>query len=184
MVRSRTRKRKAVTSREPSGRPSRTDPAALVACSPAEVRRLRDAALAGMQSAEWGTELGRLFLNGKINAPCFAAGKRWAELATNYRDAIGAPQPSPKAASIERRGHTGAVDPDSESGAKQAARDRETVLNYTDAHRALSGAGMLSEQAVRAACERNELVTGVHALGLLNVGLSRLSLFWGLTTER
>lgn len=167
--------------REPSGRPSRSDPNAPVACAPAEVRRLRDAALAQMQDHKWGTELGRLFLNGKINAPCFAAGTRWAELATSYRNALNAPQPSPKAASIERRGHTQPVDPDSDSGAKQAENDRQIVLDFGAAHKVLTGLGMVTEQAVRAACESNEATLGHYALEALKRGLTGLSLHWGLT---
>lgn len=181
MARAKQRKRNSLIKREPSGRPSRSDPNAPKACAPAEVRRLRDAALAQMQDHKWGTELGRLFLNGKISAPCFAAGTRWAELVASYRNALSAPQPSPKAASIERQGHTQPIDPDSESGAKRVEIDRQTVLDFTDAHRVLTSLGMLAEQAVRSACERGEPVLGHYALEALNRGLVGLSGHWGLT---
>src|SRR5262249_5216639 len=75
--------------RDPNGRRARArnagDPA------PAQVKRLRDAALAGLQSQEWGSELGRLFLAGKIGPELYAAGRRWGECVARYRAALGAP---------------------------------------------------------------------------------------------
>ena len=73
----------------PSGRLSRAGEQEEI--SPALVRRLRDQALNSVKDPEWGTELGRMFLFGKIEAPLYAAGKRWAGLAANYYRAIGAP---------------------------------------------------------------------------------------------
>ena len=77
-------RRKSLALREPNGRPQR--PPELP--PPSEVRRLRDAALSGMRDSTWGTELGRLYLVGKITATMFAAGKRWGELAVMYSQAL------------------------------------------------------------------------------------------------
>ncbi len=54
--------------REPNGRRSRVLTRSAPQFAPTEVKRLRDAALAGMQNPEWGSELGRLLLAGKLEA--------------------------------------------------------------------------------------------------------------------
>lgn len=100
-------RRKAIAKREPNGRIQRDPPLP----PPSEVRRLRDAALSGMRDPTWGTELGRLYLVGKITATMFAAGKRWGELASQYSQALCSPAPDPKAICLERMGGS-PIDPD------------------------------------------------------------------------
>ena len=56
---------------------------------PAQVRRLRDAAMAGLRDPEWGTELGRLYLEGTITAAMYAAGKDWREKAAKFVGSLG-----------------------------------------------------------------------------------------------
>ena len=167
--------------REPSGRLSRSRFDEDMACSPAQVRRLRDAAAAGMSDPEWGTELGRLFLQGKVSAPNYAAGKWWAVLAVRARRAIDAPKEAPtKAAFVWGIGGRDA-DPDSDEGKKLAARDREDVMEFMAAHGALLGAGMLAERAVRSVCEDRKTVEGHQELISLNRGLSWLGEYRDLT---
>src|SRR5262245_23629179 len=104
--------------REPSGRRARAggEPA----LAPAQVRRLRDAALAGLQREEWGSELGRLLLTGRIGAELYAAGRRWAECTACYAAALGAPPPQPAPARFERANAAAPPDPASEAGAPPA----------------------------------------------------------------
>lgn len=167
--------------REPNGRRSRSQNQEPEACSPAQVRRLRDAAVAGMCDAEWGTELGRLFLQGKISAPQYAAGKWWAGLAVRARKAIDAPKEAPTKSAFVKGlgGHD--PDPDSEAGQQQAARDREAVMEFMAAHGALIGAGMLAERAVRMVCEDRKTVETHLQLLSLGRGLEWLHEYRDLT---
>lgn len=177
----RATKMKIVQIREPSGRPSRA--AEQKETAPAQVRRLRDAALAGMADQEWGTELGRLFLSGKITPPMYAAGKKWAERASRYQAAINCPV-GMRSASAERVGFSSPADPDSDEGQEQVKRDVGAVLAFQEAHAVLLGAGLIAERAVRGLCERDEAMTGeLHALAL-HRGLSWLAEYWGLTGGR
>lgn len=169
-------RRKSLAQREPNGRIQR-DPAIPPA---SEVRRLRDAALSGMRDPTWGTELGRLYLVGKITASMFAAGKRWAELATKYSQALCSPAPDPKALCLDRSGGE-SPDPDSYEGRKEARRHERAVTSFLDAHAALKTASALSERLVRSICERDELLPGYESLLSLKRGLTELAGFWGLT---
>lgn len=170
--------------REPSGKASRAAASDMKACSPGEVKRLRDAALAGMAAQEWGTELGRLFLAGKIGAPLFEAGKRFTVLLADYRVATGAPSPSAKAASYFRGGQSHPVDPDSEDGKKEAARHVKTVASMSEVHAVLIGAGKLPEHAVMSVCGYDEAPVGETGLIALNDGLLWIAKYWGLIVER
>jgi len=173
-------RRKNLAQREPNGRAQRT--AQLPA--PSEVKRLRDAALAGMRDPLWGTEIGRLFLAGKITSTMFAAGKRWAELASQYSQALCSPAPDPKAISLERAPSSTSHDPDSPEGRKEARRHARAVASFVDAHIALKDHGPATARIVRATCERGETITGHQELIALTSGLDRLAQFWGLTNQR
>lgn len=172
-------RRKSLSQREPNGRIQRVPqlpPAS-------EVRRLRDAALAGMRDPMWGTELGRLYLVGKINTSMYAAGKRWAELSVRYSQALCSPSPDPKAVLFDKAGGE-SPDPDSYEGRKEARRHEKAVASFIDAHVALMSASAASERAVRLTCERDSILVGHEALLSLLVGLSVLAGFWGLTESR
>jgi hypothetical protein len=170
---------KLVIVREPNGRLSRSTAEKVEACSPAEVRRLRDAAVRGARGEEWGTELGRLFLDGKLSAPLFETGKRWARLAKAVRDVIGAPGYPRVTGFVEKSfGHD--ADPDSKEGQRIADRDRMLVQEMTEAHGALIGAGMLAEQAVRWVCEDDKAVESYPQQIALERGLTWVATFWGL----
>jgi len=59
---------------------------------PTEVRRLVEAASAGLRDPIWCSEIGRLHLVGKITSAQFAAAKRWTELAASYSQACQSPR--------------------------------------------------------------------------------------------
>jgi hypothetical protein len=167
--------------REPSGRPSRAVADAVKPCSPAEVRRLRDAALANMHDEAWGWEIGRLFLQGKISADEFEAGKRWRRLVEAWRQATGMPKPSPKALAMFSGPRSEPADPDSDEGQKEIARARELTTAMMESHAVLVSFGLLAENAVRRTCESDFAPEGQEGLNQLVRGLGSLSVLWGLT---
>ncbi len=77
--------------REPNGRASRAGAVELL--PPTEMCRLFDAATTGLRDPQFGSMLGRVHLTGKITRAEFAAGKRWAELTTEYNIFCEAPRP-------------------------------------------------------------------------------------------
>jgi hypothetical protein len=170
--------------REPSGRRSRAITRSAPEFAPTEVKRLRDAALAGMQNPEWGSELGRLLLAGKLEPELYAAGQHWAECAMRYRQALDAPRPSPPPASLEPKSPAAAVDPATDAGQRQTARDVAAIAALKEAHAALRMAGVLAERVVRRVCEHEEAVCGTGEFVALRRGLLALALFWGMTRRR
>src|SRR6185369_15949737 len=66
------RKSRLVTAREPNGQPQRSR-----SLAPSEAKRIRDEAARKARQSEYGTELGRLWLDDKITAPMYEAGKKW-----------------------------------------------------------------------------------------------------------
>jgi hypothetical protein len=160
MARAGRKRNKLLLVREPNGRKSRALDEEQFA--PAQVKRLRDEALSGMADPEWGTELGRLFLDGTISAPMYGAGKWWAERASEYLAAIGAPPPDAKAVTLERRSPSEPPDPDSPAGLRAVAEDQEALAAMQEAHACLISAGALAEKAVRSLCERNEAPAGEY----------------------
>jgi hypothetical protein len=167
------RKTRLVQVREPSGRPSRAQDDHGRNYGPTEVRRLRDAALRGLRDAEWGTELGALFLEKKITGEMYGAGKWWADTAALYHSALDAPSPSPKALSVERGAQGSQPDTDSDEGRRRAAKDRQAVKDFREAHAVLRGGGLLAEWHVRALCEEN-----IRPLGALEMEVTIRGLAW------
>ena len=168
------RKKRFVTSREPSGRIQREQhPAA------SEVRRLRDIAVRDSRREEWGTELGRLYLEGSITAIMYAAGKRWRESATNYGKAIGVFPV--RGASLERGSRSSPPDPDSEEGQSQALREANAAEVFFEAHAVLVAVGMGAEMAVRKLCEDDSSLVGMRELINARSGLARLAEHYRLT---
>lgn len=168
------RKPRLFVLREPSGRMTRsgneTEPA------PVAVKRLRDAALRGTADQRWATELGRLYLDGRINEAMLLAGERWASIVRDYLEAIGAPADM-RSGALERGSIASPPDPDSERGQLMARRDRAAVRAMQEAHAVLCAAGKLAERAVRATCERNESVAGFDLVNLVR-GLGFLNELW------
>jgi hypothetical protein len=148
----RTTKPTLSIAREPSGRRARAGIEPELA--PTQIKRLRDAALAGLQSEEWGSELGRLLLTGRIGPDLYAAGRRWAECTMRYGAALGAPPPHPPPAPLERANSAAPPDPASEAGARLAARERAAVQTWREAHAVLRDGGTLAERMVRSVCDR------------------------------
>ena len=170
--------------REPSGRRSRVVTRSTPQFAPTEVKRLRDAALAGMQNPEWGSELGRLLLAGKVEPELYAAGQHWAECATRYRHALDAPRPNAPPARFEPKSPAAAVDPASAAGQKQTAREVAAIVALQEAHAALRTAGVLAERVVRRVCEHDEAVCGTSEFVALRRGLLALALFWGMMRRK
>lgn len=160
--------------RESSGRLSRAAERAVHAVSPAEAKRLRDAALRGMADPMWGTELGRLFLEGKLNEFHAEAGRRWHKLVLAYYRAIGAPMPWPKPLAFEL------IDPGRGTD-MPVANAKAIIADMRDAHGILISAGKLAEQAVRALCEDDLLPVGSDGLRAAQHGLMSLARHWRLT---
>jgi hypothetical protein len=166
--------------REPSGRLSRAGERREFA--PALVKRLRDKALRDVSDHRWGTELGRLFLEQKIDGPLFAAGERWRKLAAAYYAAIGAPQPTPRPLSMERGSHSAQPDPESAAGVIRLDAERRVIALMDRAHSVLVGAGKIAESVVRAVCERDENAAAFDLVYLTN-GLTALALHWRLIAD-
>lgn len=160
--------------REPNGRRQRERETA-----PTQVKRLRDAALLGMKDPEWGTELGRLFLNNAITPAMYAAGKRWREQVAIYHSAIGVFPVRTAGVEIGRGGSP--VDPDSPDGRKIAQREADGAERFFAAHAALMATDAMSERAVRNICEHNIMVEGFDELMKLRKGLLALVAHWDLT---
>lgn len=165
------RKRKSTVAREGNGRQQRGErPSA-----PTEVRRLRDAALCGMRDPEWGSELGRLYLQQQITAEMYAAGKKWCEDAAEWRGSIGI---FPiKSTSIDSR-RSCPPDPDSERGQYQVRRDQDAAERFFEAHSVL--VLFSAEAIVSKVCEDNQSLAGFAELQAFRRGLQKLADHYGL----
>jgi hypothetical protein len=171
-------KRKRLAIREPNGKPSRAGREREY--PPAQVKRLREAALSGLRDPEWGTELGRLLLNGVITDAMYAAGKRWAELAARYKNVLGIFPIKSSSAEGGSWGHQ--PDPDSPRGQEIAKADRNSMEAYFEAEAALvmhMGPGVLP--MVRSVCEEGQIPGGYYEVLNLRIGLLKLVTHWGLT---
>jgi hypothetical protein len=172
-------------SRTPSGQLSRGLVDEIGGHHPASVIRLVNESLRGYAEPVYGTPLGRLFLEGKITAPEFEAGKRWDRLIRRYHRAIAAPLPDPKGVALEFLDATPDADPDSEAGQDQAKLDRAIVNAFKDAYAIIVAHGGAAERDMRALCESaGEYPRGYQALMRAKGVLSGLAKFWGLTKAR
>jgi hypothetical protein len=166
---------KGIRHREPSGRRSRAEAEDIP--PPTSAKRLRDAAIARMADAEWGTELGRLWLAGKISAPQYQAGKRWWNVREAYLVAIGSPMPYPPAPG---NGYAYAAE-DPPITTKEGRRLREkrerAVAEYDQATAAL-GNGVDVLAAFRLTMEHEQAPIGAVGLSNLAWCLDRLARHW------
>lgn len=165
------RKNRLLKARTPSGQLSRAGREREF--PPTQVKRLRDAAMAGLRDPEWGTELGRLYLEGTITATMYAAGKEWREKAAKYVDTLG--HFPVRTILAEGRGGSLPPDPDTEEGRKRARREAGAMERFFEAHHVLLSAGKLAEATVRRLCEHNEGPCGMAELIALRNGLSALA---------
>ncbi len=164
--------------REPNGRNSRDAKLEPVA----EIKRIRDAAIADVRHSEWGTVCGMLFLNERITAELYEASKRWGRFEAANRSAI-CMLGQVRAINMESS-HSHPPDPDSEEGRRIARRETRAREAFEEAHKALCSAGKLAELAVRDAVERNEYPVGTEGHEALNRGLTALATHWRLTNQR
>ena len=165
------RKNRLLKARTPSGQLSRAGREREF--PPAQVKRLRDAAMAGLRDPEWGTELGRLYLEGTITASMYAAGKDWREKAARYVDTLG--HFPVRTILLEGRGGSMPPDPDTPEGQKRARREADAMERFFEAHHILLSAGKMAEATVRRLCEHNEGPCGMAELIALRNGLSALA---------
>lgn len=140
---------------------------------PTQVKRLRDAAMAGLRDPEWGTELGRLYLEGTITASMYAAGKDWREKAAKYVKSLN--HFPVRSILIDNRGGSVPPDPDTPEGQKRARREADAMERFFAAHAVLLSAGKMAESTVRRLCEHDEGPCGVVELIALRNGLSALA---------
>lgn len=170
------KKNRLVKARTPSGQLSRAGREREFA--PAQVKRLRDAAMTGLRDPEWGTELGRLYLEGVITAAMYAAGKEWREKAAKYVTSLGLFP----VRSILVEDRVGSLPPDLDTteGQRQARRDADAMERFFEAHHVLLSVGKLAEHTVRQLCEHNEGPCGMAELIALRNGLSALADHRGL----
>jgi hypothetical protein len=164
-------KRKNLKARTPSGQLSRAGREREF--PPTQIRRLRDAAMAGLRDPEWGTELGRLYLEGRITASMYAAGKGWREKAARYVSTLGH-FPVRTILPDEHRGSL-PPDPDTVEGQKRARREADAMERFFEAHHVLLSAGKMAEASVRRLCEHNEGPCGMAELIALRNGLAALA---------
>lgn len=165
------RKNRLVKARTPSGQLSRAGREREF--PPTQVKRLRDAAMAGLRDPEWGTELGRLYLDGTITAAMYAAGKDWREKAAKYVNSLG--HFPVRSILVEGRGGSLPPDPDSLEGQKRARREADAMERFFEAHHVLLYAGKMAEATVRRLCEHDEGPCGMAELMALRRGLSALA---------
>lgn len=165
------RKNRQLKTRTPSGQLSRAG--RVREFPPAQIKRLRDAAMAGLRDPEWGTELGRLYLAGSITASMYAAGKTWREKAARYIGTLGLFPV--RSILVEGRGGSLPPDPDTTEGQKRARREADAMERFFEAHHVLLAAGKLAEHAVRRLCEHDEGPCGMAELIALRNGLTALA---------
>lgn len=167
------RKARLVRNREPSGRIQRE-----VRTTPvANAKRIRDEAVRTHAHAEYGSELGRLWLDDRISASMYEAGKRWAMAASSAATAMQGPSSNPKSLAIGESGTSHPVDPDSEEGAREAKRHAHAVEALAKAKLLLSQEGLV---AVETVCERGLAVDGFSQFLNLKSGLAVLANHWHL----
>lgn len=163
--------------REPNGRLSRSARKLLGSDSVNEIYRVRAAALSGAGDKRWSTQLGRLFLEGKISGEQYGAGRSWDVLMEQWRKIHCGPRFNPKAglANLQRVGGSAPS-----VGADVADRQEEIVRQMVDdAIGSFSrGAADPLLVAVRECVELDQAPVGLGGWMLLDDGLAHLSEFW------
>lgn len=159
--------------REASGRLSQAVKRAMEPNSPAEVKRLRDASLAEMRDPAFGWQIGRYWLEKRLDAHEFEAGKRLRHLIEAYRKAAGIPSPHPRSTlpMLEARGHD--PSPDSERGRAEAERAVALAGALTAAVGSITPG--VVRQTVIEVVERDIACVGPHGMAWLRHGLGELA---------
>ena len=158
--------------RHPGGRPVIEDPG----YAPAAIKRLADAAIAGMADSFWGTSLGMALLKKKISTKECATGKIWDETYRAYLRAIDCPAPDPKSLIIGEPSRGQPPDPDSIAGVIISKKDIATVKRFLSMERALNDCGLLISSATRELCESKSVRScSYEDLQRAKIGLAALS---------
>jgi hypothetical protein len=123
-----------------------------------------------------GTQIGQMYLRGKVAASEYSAARRWSALVADYAVACQAPR-EPQTASLEARGGTPA-DPDSDAGVKEARKHRRDTAAYLDGKQALRLAGATAERVVEDVCILDQAPAGLVELNALRSGLQSLAAHW------
>lgn len=165
--------------RTPSGQLSRAAKAVTENTTPAAVRRLRDASLARMVDPEWGTEIGRLYLNERITPVQYAAAKRYWMLHEAYRVVSGFPAPRPRSIDLDAVGGM-PVDPDTDQGQLEAERAMQLRADMSDARSVVLAAGSHAWPALVDAIERDRACAGMSDVHWLTTALDALAKHWRL----
>jgi hypothetical protein len=180
------RKATRLPRREPSGRPSRAE-AVDPAISPTAAKRLLNEAARDVSRAEFGTEIGRLFMAGKLSPAQYTAARHWNNLLVDWYHAIGAPfpyeAPGPIAALGTGRGASVSEDPpvDSKAGRRMLEARRRIMDRMLQAEAVLDQGGPFVKLVVRSVCERDATLAGHDELLQLRDGLTRLVRHWRLS---
>lgn len=168
-------KRKSMHRREPNGKPQREAKQQTrqhEMPSPAEVKRLRDAAMIGMRDAIWGTVLGYLHLSGKLSIDQFTAGVHWARLSRFYHRAMEGPR-DPRSNLLTRVSTSNAPKPE-QHDAHAMVQAYEAVMREISV--TTHGAQRLA--AMVRVCELNLLPTSPQQVQELVDGLEIARNFW------
>jgi hypothetical protein len=146
--------------------------------SPSQIRRLRDAALAGMADPQWGSMAGIFYLSRKIDEIEYETAKRFGDLHTQYISVIGGPK-SPKSSNPERGSLGISLDVDSELGEEETKKHINIMGRYNDAHTVLLGIGPAAEGDIIRFCSiPGESPAGHEAMLRVRWGLRALSVLW------
>jgi len=116
--------------------------------SPTELRRLRDAALSDVRSADWGSEIGRLHLTNRLNSAELSTAKRWFELVNAYSIAYRSPT-QPRSVLFDVGGGQPSDPTSEEAGLREAKKHERTVADWIQDRDALRKAGKSSSTATR-----------------------------------
>jgi hypothetical protein len=147
--------------------------------SPSAIKRITSAAVAGMHDPEWGTVIGRLYLEGKLTSLEYATGKRWAVTWAEYCAATGIPSPNPRSVVIGAPARSEPPDPDSERGQAMTRLAKRAMKRFDTAHAVLLKCGMQAEAATRKLCEGlGETPLGHEQFLHAKRGLVALAKFW------
>jgi hypothetical protein len=145
--------------------------------SPASIRRIREAAFKAASDPLWGTEIGKLNLEGQIDDIQLEAGRKWSVAREAYDRAMGFKRA--KAMTFGAGAAGTPPDPDSEIGQEISQREERDISNYTRAENSLSCFGKLSLDAVNDLCIEDKPLEWVRRQ-YAGAGLTCLAYHWGI----
>ena len=170
------RKNRLIVAREPNGQPQRKR-----SIAPSEAKRIRDEAARKVRHSEYGSELGRLWLDDKISAPMYEAGKKWIIVAVQRSIALQSPSANPRSLNIGSGGESHPIDPDTPQGEREAKHHAKAIVAYETAFESVTKP---SWTAIETVCEQNLALAGHQQLLDFRCGLMILAKLWGLTDGR